>query len=145
MTDLGGAIEVASRPGRGHDVRDLAAGRRAKSPSPAAEADRALPRGNGEIIMIVDDERPLVALAEEIVAQLGYEPVGFGSSRTALDAFRAMPQRFDAVLTDEAMPELIGIELAHGSPARSDPTMPIILMTGYGGAELMRPSRSTSA
>jgi CheY-like chemotaxis protein len=38
--------------------------------------------------MIVDDERALVALAEETLAELGYEPVGFNSSLAALRAFR---------------------------------------------------------
>jgi len=51
--------------------------------------------------MIVDDEKALVALVEETLAELGYEPVGFSSSAQALQAFREAPQRFDAVLTDE--------------------------------------------
>ena len=92
-------------------------------------------RRNGEILMIVDDERALLALAEEIAAQLGYEPVGFDSSRAALEAFIAEPQRFDAVLTDEAMPDLVGSELAF-EIRRMRPAIPIILMSGYGGAQL---------
>jgi DNA-binding NtrC family response regulator len=83
----------------------------------------------------VDDERALVALAEEITAQLGYEPVGFDSSRAALAAFSAQPQRFDAVLTDEAMPDLVGTDLA-SEIRRLRPAIPIILMSGYGGAQL---------
>ena len=102
---------------------------------PPLEAARPLPRGNGETVMIVDDERPLVALAEEIAAQLGYEPVGFDSSRAALEAFSARPQRFDAVLTDEAMPDLVGTELA-SEIRRLRPAIPIILMSGYGGVQL---------
>ena len=47
-------------------------------------------------------------LAEEVVARLGYEPVGFVSSTAALQAFLAEPQRFDAVITDEMMPDLVG-------------------------------------
>ena len=62
--------------------------------------------------MIVDDEKALVALAEEMLAELGYEPIGFSSSVAALEAFREAPQRFDIVLTDETMPELIGTALA---------------------------------
>jgi CheY-like chemotaxis protein len=54
----------------------------------------------------------LVDLGEEILAKLGYEPVGFGSSAAALRAFEAQPQRFAAILTDEAMPELTGTALA---------------------------------
>jgi CheY-like chemotaxis protein len=71
-----------------------------------------LPRGNGETIMIVDDEPALVALAEETLADLGYEPLGFSSSLAALQAFRAQPMRFDLILTDETMPDLTGTELA---------------------------------
>jgi CheY-like chemotaxis protein len=85
--------------------------------------------------MIVDDERALVALAEEITAGLGYEPVGFASSSAALQAFQAAPQRFDAVLTDESMPELSGTELAR-EIRRIRPTVPIIVMSGYGGTQL---------
>jgi len=85
----------------------------------------------------VDDERPLVELAEEIVADLGYEPVGFVSSEAALEAFRAAPDRFDAVVTDESMPDLVGTELiAHIRRLR--PRIPILLMSGHGDASLLR-------
>jgi len=85
--------------------------------------------------MIVDDEKPLVALAEETLAELGYEPVGFTSSVAALDAFREAPRRFDIVLTDETMPELVGTDLA--SEIRLlRPDIPIVQMSGYSGAQL---------
>ena len=134
VIDLGGAIGVTSTAGEGtsFEIWLPVAGETAL---PAAEADRALPHGNGETVMIVDDERPLVALAEEITAQLGYEPVGFDSSSAALKAFRETPQRFDAVLTDEAMPDLVGTELAR-EIRRLRPAVPIILMSGYGGTQL---------
>ena len=134
VTDLGGAIDVAtsSSDGTRFDIWLPVAGEVAPR---AAEADRALTRGNGEIIMIVDDERPLVDLAEETIANMGYEPVGFDSSCAALDAFRAKPNRFDAVLTDEAMPELTGTQFAQ-ELRRVRPAIPIILMTGYDGGKL---------
>jgi DNA-binding NtrC family response regulator len=77
----------------------------------------------------------LLARAEEIIAELGYEPVGFDSSAAALAAFRDRPQRFDAILTDESMPELIGTALAH-EIRQIRAAIPIILMSGYGGAQL---------
>src|SRR5919109_1464044 len=70
------------------------------------------PVGNGETILIVDDERALAQLGEEMVAALGYEPVGFDDSTRALAAFRADPQRFDLVLADETMPGMTGARLA---------------------------------
>src|ERR1700681_476812 len=134
VTDLGGAIDVITRAGEGtrFEIWLPVAGEIGK---PVVEAAHELPRGNGETVMIVDDERLLVALAEELLAELGYEPVGFDSSSAALQAFRGEPQRFDLILTDEAMPDLIGTELAR-EIRRLRPTVPIILMSGYGGAQL---------
>jgi len=45
-----------------------------------------LPRGNGEVVMLVDDEEVLVQLGEEMIAGLGYEPVGFTSAADALES-----------------------------------------------------------
>jgi DNA-binding NtrC family response regulator len=87
--------------------------------------------------MIVDDEKPLVALVEEMLAELGYEPVGFDSSIAALQAFRAEPERFDLVLTDEAMPDLTGTELAR-EIRQCRPGVPIILVSGHGGTQLAK-------
>ena len=103
-----------------------------------ADVDREQPRprGNGQIIMIVDDEPPLVVLAEQIISQIGYEPVGFDSSTAALAAFRLDADRFDVLLTDEAMPELTGTELAQ-EVRKLRSAIPIILMTGYRGGNLM--------
>ncbi len=134
VADLGGAIDVASKVGEGtiFAIWLPVAGQTAR---PVAETARDLPRGNGEVVMIVDDERSLVMFAEETLADLGYEPTGFDSSVAALQAFSAEPHRFDLVLTDETMPDLSGTELAREiRRLRSD--IPIILMSGYSGARL---------
>jgi CheY-like chemotaxis protein len=92
------------------------------------------------MVMIVDDEKPLVALAEEILAGLGYEPVGFSSSLAALEAFRAAPRRFDIILADETMPGLIGTDLAREIRLLR-PDIPIVLMSGYSSAPLEERAR----
>jgi PAS domain S-box-containing protein len=134
VSDLGGGIDVASKVGAGtrFEIWLPVAGETHK---PAAEEERELPHANGEMVMIVDDERPLVALTEEMLARIGYEPVGFDSSAAALRAFEAQPQRFDVILTDEAMPELTGTDLAR-EIRRLRPEVPIVLMSGYGGTQL---------
>ena len=86
-------------------------------------------------LMIVDDEHSLVMLAEETLAELGYEPTSFDSSFAALQAFSADPRRFDLVLTDETMPELSGTELAR-ELRRLRFDIPIVLMSAYSGARL---------
>jgi CheY-like chemotaxis protein len=136
VTDLGGAIDVRTQAGAGtsFEIWLPTAGEIGK---PVAEARRELPRGEGETVMIVDDERPLVALVEEMLAELGYEPVGFDSSTAALAAFRAAPERFDLVLTDEAMPDLTGTDLAREF-RRHRPGVPIVLVSGHGGTQLAK-------
>jgi PAS domain S-box-containing protein len=143
VAELGGAINVVTSAGRGSTfeiwlpvVDD--GGKRL-----AASATQP-PRGHGETVMIVDDEAVLVALAMEMLAQIGYEPVGFESSSAALQALRAQPQRFDLLLTDEAMPDLTGAELAREiRKIRSD--LPILIMTGHGGAQLAEKAAAVGA
>ncbi len=89
-----------------------------------------MPAGNGETVLLIDDEESLVRLGEEMIAGLGYEPVGFTSSLEALETFRAAPGRFDMILSDEAMPGMTGSELALAvREIRGD--IPIVLMSGY--------------
>jgi CheY-like chemotaxis protein len=98
----------------------------------AAPAEAPAPSGRGETVLLVDDETPLVLLGEEMLAALGYEPVGFDTSAEALAAFRTDPDRFDLLLTDEIMPGMTGTELAVALH-QLRPELPIILMTGHAG------------
>ena len=134
VTDLGGAIEVITTAGHGTTF-EIWLPIRGEIGDSSDEQARELPRGHGAVVMIVDDEPALVALAEEMLAELGYEPVGFNSSVSALHAFRDEPKRFDLILTDEAMPDLVGTELAR-QIRQLAPAIPIVLMSGYGGSQL---------
>lgn len=140
VADLGGAIEVSSEPGRGTTFR-IWLPMTAEHAMRTGLKARDLPRGNGEVVMVVDDESALVDFTEEMLAQLGYEPVGFRSGRSALETFRRNPGRFDAVLTDELMPELRGTELVRAI-RRLRPDIPVFLVTGHGGDDLAERARS---
>jgi len=134
VADLGGAIDVDSTVDKGtrFEIWLPIAG---EVPVAAIEPARVLPRGNGETVMILDDEQPLVELAEEVIARLGYEPVGFVSSVAALQAFNAEPRRFDVIITDETMPDLVGTEFARRIRSLA-PEIPILLMSGRAVATL---------
>lgn len=136
VADLGGVIEIDTAPGRGTTVSIWLPMSGTVAPAPH-ESPRQLPRGNGEAVLVVDDEAPLVGVTEEILAELGYEPVGVVSSTEALQLFRSDPRRFDVVLTDEMMPELTGTGLAREIGTLS-PGTPVILMSGNAGDEVMQ-------
>ncbi len=134
VADFGGAIDVTTQVGVGTTFT-IWLPAADNMPTLLAEPVGEVPRGHGERVMIVDDERALVALAEETLAELGYEPVAFDSSVAALQAFRAYPERFDLVVTDETMPDLTGTELAR-ELRQLRPDISIILMSGYSGTQL---------
>ena len=138
VTDLGGGIAVDNQPGHGVAFSIYLPWQTYVAAPMAAEEDIA--PGEGEVILLVDDEEPLVRLGEEMLAQLGYEPVGFSSSEAALTAFRAEPDRFDAVLSDEAMPGMTGSELV-AEIRRLRPALPIVLMSGFVSSALLARAR----
>jgi signal transduction histidine kinase/ActR/RegA family two-component response regulator len=136
VADHGGAIDVRSKLGAGSSF--AAYFRQAEAPPPEDERGEApLPFGQGQTILLVDDERPLVLLGEEMLAAIGYEPVGFDKSAAALAAFRADPDRFDLVLTDAIMPQMTGTELA-AALHEIRPELPVLLMTGHRGLDESR-------
>ncbi len=128
----GGAIEVQSTPGKGTKFTVYL-------PEYAVQAGTELDTrtsihlGNGESILVVDDEPAMVALAEDLLAQLGYEPLGFTSSVEALAAYLAAPASFDALMTDEVMPELTGTQLSQ-KIREANASLPILIVSGFVGA-----------
>jgi signal transduction histidine kinase/integral membrane sensor domain MASE1/ActR/RegA family two-component response regulator len=126
-----GSIDVASELGRGTTFTVWIP--RSYEEEGVASGEQALPMGEGQVILAVDDEIDVLHALEEMLAQLGYEPVGFNDSREALKAIRADPRRFDAIVSDEVMPEIIGTQLAT-EVRKLNPTMPIVIASGYGGA-----------
>jgi DNA-binding NtrC family response regulator len=61
-----------------------------------------LPLGRGQTILVVESEREWLLRNEEMLAALGYEPVGFERPANAIAAWRAAPERFDAVVVSHA-------------------------------------------
>ena len=131
VTEYKGFIDVASELGKGTTFTVWIP--RTYAEEGTGDEEAKLPMGEGQVILAVDDEEDVLHALEEMLAQLGYEPVGFTDSREALKAIRADPRRFDAIISDEVMPELIGTQLAHEAH-KLMPTLPIVIASGYGGA-----------
>ncbi len=128
VTSHNGAITVQSVPEQGTTFM-MYLPRVEVTPHAAVSPVEPLPTGKG-CMLFVDDEEALALWGQELLAQLGYEVVARTSSLEALEVFRAAPDRFDLVVTDQTMPHMTGEVLA-GKLRHIRPDIPIILCTGF--------------
>ncbi len=140
VTDAGGIIELDSELGRGTTVRvSLPASSEARPV--AAPPSEAPPTGNGESVLLVEDEDAVREVVLRILTGAGYRVREVGSPIEALRIFAAGAEHVDVLLTDIVMPGMSGTQLA--SRLREQrPELPVLFMSGYttgpapGGHEL---------
>ncbi len=129
----GGVIHISSEPGLGTDVQiyfpTVANEPRRIEPEPG----NAMPRGQGQHVMVLDDDKLVLSTVAVMVKGLGYEVSEWNDPIVALDALQASPEAFDAVLTDLTMDGLTGVEFARRALDLL-PELPIAIMTGNPGA-----------
>ncbi len=94
-----------------------------------SEEVEKIPKGS-ERILFVDDNDVYAEMGAEMIGRLGYDVDLRMNSREALNVFKADPENYDLVITDQIMPDLSGEELVQ-EIRTIRPDMPIILCTGY--------------
>jgi signal transduction histidine kinase/ActR/RegA family two-component response regulator len=103
----------------------------------------AIPRG-GERVLIVDDEPDIADMLAIGLERLGYRAVGVNDPLEALAAFEEDPEAFDAVVTDQVMPGLRGLDLIQRLK-EIRPEIKAILCTGYSDGANEDVSRAAGA
>ena len=94
-----------------------------------SQADGEPPSGRGHILF-VDDEAALTRAGQTMLMRLGYRVTAYTDSYEAYTCFRAAPNTFDLVITDQTMPKMTGEMLSQQlRHIRRD--IPIILCTGF--------------
>ena len=131
----GGATRVRSQPDDGttFEVYFPLIDQPVEEPAPVVSA-HALVKGNGEEVLIVDDEPVVAEYVHTLLDRNGYRCTYCTDPREALAAFKAAPSRFSILITDLTMPHLTGVDLIEKIRAINE-RLPVIILTGYGDKE----------
>jgi nitrogen-specific signal transduction histidine kinase/CheY-like chemotaxis protein len=133
-----GGIRVQSGPGRGTTFSVLLpVAPRAPAADddgeerPAAARPPDAPRSR---VLVVDDEGDVRRTAQAMLEEVGFEVVAAADGAEGVEVFLAQRGRLGAVLLDMTMPRMGGEE-AFRQMHRIDPSVPVILMSGFDEQE----------
>jgi CheY-like chemotaxis protein len=129
VTQAGGNVRVYSEPGMGTTMTVFlpATGLDATA---AASAPAAPQRGDGEVVLVVEDEPAMREVTRRMLARNGYQVVSAASGQEALATLTHRLDRIDLLLTDVIMPQMQGKELA-GKVLLLHPDTRVVYMSGY--------------
>jgi PAS domain S-box-containing protein len=123
-----GAVDVYSEPGHGTTFRILLPG--LPDAESKAHVDRSeMPRGNGEMLLVVDDEITLREMTKQTLEMFGYTVLTAADGTEAVTQFIGHKGKVAAVITDMAMPVMDG-EATIRALRRIDPNVGIIATSG---------------
>ena len=125
-----GALKIESDPGGGSIVRIYLPLGQSVPESPEFDQVMPEPSGEGQVILVVEDEAALLEMMEQVISALGYQVLTANSGAEAIEI--AQHEDFDLLLTDVVMPKVGGFQLAR-EIRDLKPGLPIIYMSGYTG------------
>jgi nitrogen-specific signal transduction histidine kinase/ActR/RegA family two-component response regulator len=126
----GGFVDVGSQLGEGTTFTIYLPALTRQEAIVAEAQVTGAPRGNGETILVVEDNASTRAAVCEILESLNYHALQAADGEEALAVFEQNADRIDLVVSDLVMPEMGGQAL-FGALRRRQPALKLILMTGY--------------
>lgn len=123
-----GGVTVTSAVGVGTEVRLYLPV--SDAPPSGVVSDEPLPEGGGRSVLLLDDEPGIARSVSLMLERLGYRVNAFTDAAEALEVFEVAPEKIDLVLTDLAMPEASGLDVARRVRAIR-PDVPVVMMSGY--------------
>jgi signal transduction histidine kinase/ActR/RegA family two-component response regulator len=128
VNNYNGTIVVESEPGQGATFM-IYLPQHSQSVIPQKDVIQKVQKGNGSILF-VDDEKEITFMGKRMLESLGYTVDIKSDSQEALRDFKMDPQKYDLLVTDQAMPKMMGTELI-SKMRQIRPDLKSIVITGY--------------
>ena len=125
-----GFIDVESQVGKGSTFIIYLSPLAVQEEAPGEEALEETPRGQGETILVVEDEPQVLGVCKAMLEHLGYGVLTALTGSQALDLYERRGEEIALVLADMVMPQTGGVELFQALRVR-DPDVRVVVMTGY--------------
>ncbi len=130
----GGFLRVESEPDAGTSFEVYLPRATAAAAVEITPEVRNLPRGNGELVLLADDEQAIRNLIESELTTFGYRVVSAANGAEAVALFRRHANEVQLFITDHAMPVMDGKQ-AIAEVRALKPGLPVISTSGEGGLE----------
>ncbi len=128
----GGHLWVYSEPGQGSTFKVYLPQSDAPETAVSTEVPLAEPTKGDETILVVEDNKQVLALAKYILEDCGYKVLEADSPASAINLAGDIKDTIDLLLTDVVMPDLNGKELYERLADRL-PDLKVLFMSGYTG------------
>jgi PAS domain S-box-containing protein len=125
--NYGGFVEVSSQLGQGSQFQVYLPALEAIAPA-IGEFD-TMPAGNGELILIVDDEPTVRQITQTICETYHYKTLVASDGAAAIALYHQYPDQISAVIIDMMMPNIDGLT-ALQVLKQINPQVPIIAVSG---------------
>ena len=125
-----GFINVYSEPGNGTTIKIYLVPHLGKVQKINLETPQEPPKGQGETVLLVDDDKALMTLGGKVLEELGYRALLANSPSDALRLAEKYQGKIHLLITDVIMPEMNGRDLAT-QLVKHCPNLKVLYMSGY--------------